>query len=84
MKIIHCGDLHLDSKMESVLPKEKAKERKNEILMTFLKMIEYAIKNARPRDIILLAGKGHETYQITATGTIHLDEREVVKSVLEG
>jgi len=46
--------------------------------------IEYAIKNARPGDIILLAGKGHETYQITATGTIHLDEREVVKSVLEG
>lgn len=29
MKIIHCADLHLDSKMTSNLSKEQAKERKN-------------------------------------------------------
>ena len=45
MKIIHCADLHLDSKMESNLDKEKAKERKNEILITFEKMVEYAKQN---------------------------------------
>jgi UDP-N-acetylmuramoyl-L-alanyl-D-glutamate--2,6-diaminopimelate ligase len=45
--------------------------------------IEYAIKNARKDDIILLAGKGHETYQILPTGTIHFDEREVVASALD-
>lgn len=44
--------------------------------------IKYAIKNAKPDDIILLAGKGHETYQILPTGTIHFDEREVVAEVL--
>ena len=44
--------------------------------------IEFAIKNAKPRDIILLAGKGHETYQILPTGTIHFDEREVVADIL--
>ena len=44
--------------------------------------IEYAIKNAQKDDIILLAGKGHETYQILPTGTIHFDEREVVSEVL--
>ena len=44
--------------------------------------IEYAIKNAQPNDVILLAGKGHETYQILNTGTIHFDEREVIASVL--
>lgn len=44
--------------------------------------IEYAIKNAQSGDIIVLAGKGHETYQILSTGTIHLDEREVVAKVL--
>jgi UDP-N-acetylmuramoyl-L-alanyl-D-glutamate--2,6-diaminopimelate ligase len=44
--------------------------------------IEYAIKNAQKDDIILLAGKGHETYQILPTGTIHFDEREVVAEVL--
>ena len=45
--------------------------------------IEYAIKNAQKDDIILLAGKGHETYQILPTGTIHFDEREVVAEILE-
>lgn len=44
--------------------------------------IEYAVKNAHKDDIILLAGKGHETYQILPTGTIHFDEREVVAEVL--
>lgn len=44
--------------------------------------IAYAIENAKKDDIILLAGKGHETYQILPTGTIHFDEREVVQEVL--
>lgn len=44
--------------------------------------IEYAIKHAKENDIILLAGKGHETYQILPTGTIHFDEREVVADIL--
>lgn len=45
--------------------------------------IAWAMKNAQPNDIILLAGKGHETYQILPTGTIHFDEREAVAEVLE-
>lgn len=44
--------------------------------------IRFAIENARKDDIILLAGKGHETYQILPTGTIHFDEREVVAEIL--
>lgn len=44
--------------------------------------IHYAITHAKPGDTILLAGKGHETYQILNTGTIHLDEREVVADAL--
>lgn len=44
--------------------------------------IAWAMNNARPKDIILLAGKGHETYQILPTGTIHFDEREVIAEVL--
>ncbi len=44
--------------------------------------IKYAVANARTGDIIVLAGKGHETYQILGTGTIHLDEREVVAAAL--
>ena len=44
--------------------------------------IKYAIENARKDDIIVLAGKGHETYQILSTGKIHLDEREVIAEAL--
>ncbi len=45
--------------------------------------IAWAMKNAQKDDIILLAGKGHETYQILPTGTIHFDEREAVAEILE-
>lgn len=44
--------------------------------------IKYAIANAQPGDIIVLAGKGHETYQTFKDKTIHFDEREVVKEIL--
>ena len=44
--------------------------------------IRWALENAKKDDIILLAGKGHETYQILPTGTIHFDEREVVAEAL--
>ncbi len=46
--------------------------------------IEYALDNARKDDIVLLAGKGHETYQILADRTINFDEREIVKKLLGG
>ena len=44
--------------------------------------IRWAIANAEAGDTILLAGKGHETYQILGDETIHLDEREVVAAAL--
>ena len=34
---------------------------------------------ARPGDIILLAGKGHETYQVIGTEKIHFDDREEIQ-----
>ena len=46
--------------------------------------INYAVENAESDDIIILAGKGHEDYQILSTGKIHLDEREVVAEALRG
>lgn len=44
--------------------------------------IEFALKEAESGDIVLLAGKGHETYQIIGTEKIHYDEREIVKNIL--
>ena len=47
-----------------------------------IEAIHWAIAHAQAGDTILLAGKGHETYQILADETIHLDEREVVAEAL--
>ncbi len=46
--------------------------------------IKYAMSIAKAGDVVLLAGKGHETYQILNTGKIHYDEREVVADILKG
>ncbi len=43
--------------------------------------IRYALTHAEDGDIVLLAGKGHETYQIIGTEKRHLDERELVEQV---
>ena len=40
--------------------------------------IHYAMDHAQSQDVIILAGKGHETYQIVGHEKRHLDEREVV------
>jgi len=44
--------------------------------------IELAIGMAKKGDCVLLAGKGHETYQILRDRTIHFDDREVAREVL--
>lgn len=44
--------------------------------------IKYAIDNAQKDDVIVLAGKGHEDYQILSTGKIHFDEHEIVAEIL--
>lgn len=45
--------------------------------------IFYAVKMANPGDIIVIAGKGHENYQIFANETIHFDDVEVVKEAFD-
>lgn len=45
--------------------------------------IKKAIELAEKDDVIVIAGKGHETYQILKDKTIHFDEREVVKDILD-
>jgi UDP-N-acetylmuramoyl-L-alanyl-D-glutamate--2,6-diaminopimelate ligase len=41
-----------------------------------------AIAEAKPGDVVLVAGKGHETYQVLNDRTIHFDDREVARDVL--
>ena len=53
-----------------------------DVIVNRAEAIHFAIKNAKPDDLIVLMGKGHETYQILANETIHFDEREVVRDAL--
>ena len=46
------------------------------------KGIRRAIAEARTGDVLLLAGKGHETYQILKDRRIDFDDREVARQVL--
>jgi len=46
--------------------------------------IRKAIEQANGGDLVLIAGKGHETYQIFRDRTIHFDDREVARGVLRG
>ena len=44
--------------------------------------IAAAIATAKADDLVLIAGKGHEDYQILATGRIHFDDREQAELAL--
>lgn len=63
MKFIHTSDLHLDSKIEG-LSTEKSKIRREELLRTFERLVEYAkANNVRA---IIIAGDMFDTAKITA------------------
>jgi len=54
-----------------------------EIVVDRGEAIERAISMASAGDLVLIAGKGHETYQIFADKTIEFDDRVVAREVLE-
>ncbi len=46
--------------------------------------IEFALEKAKKGDLVLLAGKGHETYQVVGNEKIPFDEREIIKEYFNG
>lgn len=54
MKIIHCADLHLDAKLSTHLDEKKRKQRCFELLHTFERMVDFAVKNGV--GAVLIAG----------------------------
>ncbi len=68
--------------IEDILVGVRDKDTPYTVVENRVEAIHWVIDNARSGDTILLAGKGHETYQILKEETIHLDEREVVAEAL--
>ena len=65
MRMIHCADLHLDSAMTTHLDRDKANERKQELLNAFIKMVEFAAANRV--EVILIAGDMFDTKDVQRT-----------------
>lgn len=63
--------------------REVASHGTYQILVDRAEAIRAAIRQAEADDLVLIAGKGHETYQIFADRTIHFDDREIAKAALE-
>jgi UDP-N-acetylmuramyl-tripeptide synthetase len=53
-----------------------------ELIVDRREAIFRAVTVAQPGDVVIIAGKGHETYQILPTGSIHFDDREVAREAL--
>jgi UDP-N-acetylmuramoyl-L-alanyl-D-glutamate--2,6-diaminopimelate ligase len=45
--------------------------------------IEEAVREAHDEDMVLIAGKGHEDYQIVGTEKLHFDDREVARDAIQ-
>jgi UDP-N-acetylmuramoyl-L-alanyl-D-glutamate--2,6-diaminopimelate ligase len=45
--------------------------------------LQFAVGMLRRGDLLLVAGKGHEDYQILAGGRIHFDDREELRKALQ-
>jgi UDP-N-acetylmuramyl-tripeptide synthetase len=45
--------------------------------------IHQAIRKAKSNDVVIIAGKGHETYQIVGNNKYHFDDREIAREALE-
>lgn len=72
MKILHFADMHLDSKLQSIYSDSRAKERRNELLVTFTRIIEYAQREGIT--IILISGDLFDSRNIsTVTANVVLD-----------
>ncbi len=69
--------------IEDILKGVDPAKNNYEVLENRPKAIEHAIDIAKKNDIIILAGKGHETYQEICGVKHHLDEREVVAAYLD-
>lgn len=63
MRIIHCADIHLDSKMDSNLSARQARQRGAELCSTFSRMADFA--KSQQVQIVLIAGDLFDTGRVS-------------------
>ncbi len=64
MKLLHCADLHLDSKMQTHLNSDKARERRIELLENFSRMVRFAAEHEI--EGILISGDLFDVRRVSA------------------
>ena len=69
--------------IREILEGMKGKRTQTKVICDRVGAIHWAIDNAGAGDVILLAGKGHEDYQVVGHEKHHMDEREIVAEYLE-
>lgn len=65
MRLLHCSDIHLDSKLETNFTPQLARQRNHEICLTFERMVHFAQNNSV--NAILLCGDIFDTNRISQT-----------------
>ena len=64
--------------IEDILAGVKCPKTRYKVIPDRREAIAWAMQNHRSGDLLLLCGKGHETYQIVGRDKLHMDEREIV------
>lgn len=70
-----------ESIVKQIIPGVEKHNTPYVVIVNRREAMKYAVEHARPNDVIVFAGKGHEDYQILSTGKIHFDEREVLAEI---
>lgn len=71
-----------DEIINDILPGINQTKCPYDIIVDRMEAIKSALKMAQGGDVVVIAGKGHETYQVLKDKTIHFDEKEIVLDLL--
>ncbi|MGF7535403.1 UDP-N-acetylmuramoyl-L-alanyl-D-glutamate--2,6-diaminopimelate ligase [Bacillus mexicanus] len=83
LSIITSDNPRTENPSEIIKDIEKGINRSNYLIISDREeAIKSAIEKAGKDDLVLIAGKGHETYQMIDQKTIHFDDMEVVKKYI--
>ena len=66
------------------VPPSMCQGKDYEIIVDRKEAIRFAIRKAQIGDLVMIAGKGHEDYQVLKTGAIHFDDREIAEEAVRG